>query len=271
MEWGSSSWTPSRAASRISSATATSMVCPSSSSPSGNSTGPSGICEMRRSARRTTWSPVRADTGMTSDHSKPTSSASCATSLSRSARTARLTVSVFVTIATIGLRRRCESSVAMNRSPGPTAWSAGMHRPTTSTLVHVSRTWSFSRSPSRVRGRWRPGVSTMISWPSGSVDDAAQHAPRRLRAVGGDGDLAAHQRVGEGRLAGVGTSDEAREAAAERHAVTFCSTAGRRFSTTPSNARAPMTRRHPIHPAVPSGLAEDQRRRGQSRRPAPAA
>src|SRR3954469_24146655 len=37
----------------------------------------------------------------------------------------------------------------------------------TSTSVSVARTTSLSRSPSRVRGLWKPGVSTRISWASG--------------------------------------------------------------------------------------------------------
>ncbi len=58
------------------------------------------------------------------------------------------------------------NSAAMNLSPGPTFWSAGTQKPTTSTSDHVSRTRSLSRWPSNVRGRCRPGVSTRTSWPS---------------------------------------------------------------------------------------------------------
>ena len=65
-------------------------------------------------------------------------------------------------------------------------------------------TRSLSRSPSRVRGRCSPGVSTRISWRVRAVHDAAHHGPRGLRLVGGDHDLLADQRVGERRLAGVG-------------------------------------------------------------------
>ena len=45
--------------------------------------------------------------------------------------------------------------------------AAGMQNPITSTSVSVERTRLSSRSPSSVRGRCRPGVSTMISWASG--------------------------------------------------------------------------------------------------------
>ena len=55
----------------------------------------------------------------------------------------------------------------MNRSPGPTRWSAGRQNPTTSTSVSVSLTSALSRSPSSVRGRCSPGVSTRISCASG--------------------------------------------------------------------------------------------------------
>ena len=177
MEWGSSSCTPSSAASRISSAMEISRGS-SEASPSGKRTGPSGRCAMSLSASRATWSPVTADTGTTSAHSIPTWRPRSDTSASRSARVLLATVSTFVTTATIGLLRRKDSCVAMNRSPGPTAWSAGMHMPTTSTLVQVSRTWSLRRSPRRVRGRCSPGVSTMMSWPS-----ARFTTPRRTRRV----------------------------------------------------------------------------------------
>ena len=65
-------------------------------------------------------------------------------------------------------------------------------------------TRSLSRSPSRVRGRCSPGVSTRISWASGAVHDAAHHGAGGLRLVGGDHDLLADQRVGQRGLAGVG-------------------------------------------------------------------
>ena len=39
----------------------------------------------------------------------------------------------------------------------------------------------FRRSPSSVRGRCIPGVSTTISWPAFCVHDASDGAPRRLR------------------------------------------------------------------------------------------
>ena len=55
----------------------------------------------------------------------------------------------------------------MNRSPGPIFSLAGKHTATTSTSAQVVRTRSLSRSPSRVRGRCRPGVSTRISCASG--------------------------------------------------------------------------------------------------------
>src|SRR6185437_9647201 len=45
-------------------------------------------------------------------------------------------------------------------------WSAGTQNPMTSTSLNVVRTTSLSRSPSRVRGRCSPGVSTMTSWAS---------------------------------------------------------------------------------------------------------
>ena len=116
--------------------------------------------------------------------------------------------------ATLVVRRTLASSVTMNRSPGPIFSFAGKHTATTSTSAHVVRTRSLSRSPSSVRGRCRPGVSTRISWRVRAVHDAADHGARGLRLVGGDHDLLADQRVGQRRLAGVGAADERREAAA---------------------------------------------------------
>src|SRR5206468_278258 len=47
-------------------------------------------------------------------------------------------------------------------------------------------------------------------------DDAPDRVPRGLRPVAGDRDLAADQGVGQRRLAGVGTADEAGKAGAVR-------------------------------------------------------
>ena len=102
-------------------------------------------------------------------------------------------------------RRRCSGR------PGRPAGRPGTQNPTTSTSVSVARTTSLSRSPSRVRGRCRPGVSTMIELRVVAVDDAAHRVPGGLRLVAGDDDLAADQRVGQRRLPGVGTADEARK------------------------------------------------------------
>ena len=55
---------------------------------------------------------------------------------------------------------------------------AGTQKPITSTSVSVDRTRLSSRSPSRVRGRCRPGVSTMISCASGRCT-----MPRMARRV----------------------------------------------------------------------------------------
>ena len=79
-------------------------------------------------------------------------------------------------------------------------------------------TRSLSRSPSSVRGRCRPGVSTRTSCASGRCTMPRTTVPGGLRARGGDGHLRPDQRVGQGRLAGVGPADEGGEAAAEvRH------------------------------------------------------
>src|SRR4051812_40035374 len=76
------------------------------------------------------------------------------------------TLSTLVTSATIGVLSS-RSWLTMNLSPGPIFSSAGTQNPTTSTSAHVVRTTSLSRSPSRVRGRCRPGVSTRTSCPWG--------------------------------------------------------------------------------------------------------
>ena len=77
-----------------------------------------------------------------------------------------VTRSVLVATAIRVVRRTLASSLTMKRSPGPIFSLAGKHTATTSTSAHVVRTRSLSRSPSRVRGRCRPGVSTRISCAS---------------------------------------------------------------------------------------------------------
>lgn len=136
-------------------------------SPSGYSGGLSGSSGTSRSATRPTWSPLTAETGMISAHSKPSSWPSWSIAISCSASTRESTRSVLVTSATFGVLRIPASSLAMKRSPGPSFWSAGTQKPMTSTSAQVVRTTSFSRSPSSVRGLWRPGVSTRISCASG--------------------------------------------------------------------------------------------------------
>ena len=69
--------------------------------------------------------------------------------------------------ATLTVRFTLDISLTMNRSPGPIFSLAGKQTATTSTSAQVVLTRSLSRSPSRVRGRCRPGVSTRISWASG--------------------------------------------------------------------------------------------------------
>ena len=65
------------------------------------------------------------------------------------------------------VRRTLASSLTRNRSPGPGFSLAGKHTATTSTSAQVLVTSSLSRSPSSVRGRCSPGVSTRTSWASG--------------------------------------------------------------------------------------------------------
>src|SRR4051812_33684585 len=74
--------------------------------------------------------------------------------------------SVLVTTRTIGAFTS-RSWRAMNASPVPTGWSAGMQNTITSTSESVSRTTSLSRLPSRLFGLCRPGVSTRTIWPAG--------------------------------------------------------------------------------------------------------
>src|SRR5216117_827350 len=53
-----------------------------------------------------------------------------------------------------------------------------MQNPMTSTSLQAARTWSLSRSPSSVRGRCRPGVSSTTSWAPGRCT-----MPRTTRRV----------------------------------------------------------------------------------------
>ena len=122
--------------------------------------------------------------------------------------------SVLVATATLMVRRTFASSETMKRSPGPIFSLAGKHTATTSTSAQVVLTRSLSRSPSSVRGRCRPGVSTRISWASGRLHDAAHDGARGLRLVAGDHHLLADHRVGQRGLAGVRPAHERHEAAA---------------------------------------------------------
>ncbi len=161
IECGSSSRTPSRAASLISSAT---MICSGSSvsSPSGYSGGPSGRWATSTSASTSSWKPVTAETGTTSAQSP-----SSVTAISCSATRSGGTSSTLVTTTTTGVLRTFSSSRAKNRSPGPTGSPAGMQNPITSTSARVERTRLSRCSPSSVRGLCRPGVSTRTSCASG--------------------------------------------------------------------------------------------------------
>ena len=158
-ECGSSWRTSSRAASRTSSPIMTARGSSVISS-AGYSGGEGGRWETRTSVRTSICSPRSAETGTMSAQSPRASTAS-----SWAARSWRVTASALVTTATTGGRAWVRSR-AMKRSPGPTFSSAGMHRAMTSTSERVSRTRSLRRLPSRVLGRWRPGVSTRTSWAS---------------------------------------------------------------------------------------------------------
>src|SRR5580693_5082106 len=172
IECGSSSRTPSRAASLISSAT---MTCSGSSvrSPSGYRATPSGRCETSTSASTSSWKPVTADTGTTSAQS-PSSLTASSCSATRSGDTS----SHLVTTTTTGVFLTFSSSRAKKRSPGPTGSPAGTQNPITSTSASVERTRLSRCSPSSVRGLCRPGVSTTISCASGRCT-----MPRMTRLV----------------------------------------------------------------------------------------
>src|SRR3954447_24539300 len=160
-ECGTSWRTFSSAGSRISSASwrsvSSSVVCSS-----GYSGGPSGSRPISRSSSNSTWSPLTALTGTTS--AAPSTSLLTATSCSNTCFL--LAVSVLVTTTTTGAltSRNCR---AMNASPVPTGWSAGMQNTITSTSDSVSRTTSLSRLPSRLLGLCSPGVSTSTICPPG--------------------------------------------------------------------------------------------------------
>ena len=153
---------------------------------------------------------------------------------------------------------RC-SCRAMNRSPVPTGWSAGMQNTTTSTSDRVSRTTSLSRWPSRLFGLCSPGVSTSTSCAVRPVHDAADRVPGGLRPVADDADLLADQRVGQRRLAGVRAAHEAGEAAAVRRLVGLGLWSLSRQS--PTGHRPPhRTARYPRGPAMILRMAGRSRR-----------
>src|SRR3954451_2323056 len=166
IECGSSSRTPSSAASRISSATSVSSGS-SVMSPSGYSANPSGSSFTSSSATRSTWKPDVADTGTIEAHSIPADSPSAWISARCSTIRSGSTRSALVASATFGVFATFAASVTRNRSPGPILSLAGRQTAITSTSAQVVFTTSFNRSPSNVRGLCRPGVSTRISCASG--------------------------------------------------------------------------------------------------------
>ena len=105
-------------------------------------------------------------------------------------------------------------SLTMNRSPGPIFSLAGKQTATTSTsdqrgLHQVVEPLAEQRArPVQAGGVDQDQLGV------GAVHDAAYDGARGLRLVGGDHDLAADQRVGQRRLAGVGPADERGEPAA---------------------------------------------------------
>src|SRR5829696_2583908 len=116
---------------------------------------------MSRSSSSSTWSPLTALTGTTSAAStSPLAAISCSAICFFDA------ASVLVTTTTTGAFTS-RSWRAMNASPVPTGWSAGMQKTITSTSESVSRTTSLRRLPSRLFGLCRPGVSTRTIWPPG--------------------------------------------------------------------------------------------------------
>ena len=129
-------------------------------------------------------------------------------------------VSVLVTIATTGARSRA-SSAAMNRSPGPTRWSAGTQKPTTSTSASVAADDVVEPLAEQGPRPVQPRRVDEDELGVGAGQHAAHRVPGRLRLVAGDDDLAADERVGQRGLAGVGSPDEAAEAGAERHRATI--------------------------------------------------
>ena len=159
-EWGSSSRTRASAFSRISSAT---RCCSGSSLvwPSGYSGRPSGRWRRISSTSRSSWVPLRAETGTTS-----AKSASPAAAWRAAATLAREATSILLTTHSLGVATLA-TSAARKRSPAPTPAAASTSWRTRSTSDRVPRTRSLSRWPSRVRGLWRPGVSTSTIWPSG--------------------------------------------------------------------------------------------------------
>ena len=80
-----------------------------------------------------------------------------------SAIDARDATSTLLTTSTVGVSTSC-SKPATNRSPRPIGPVASTTMHTTSTPPRVARARSLVRTPSGVRGLWRPGVSRKTIW-----------------------------------------------------------------------------------------------------------
>ena len=127
--------------------------------------------------------------------------------------------STWLTTSTHRARRlRCSASKA--------SVSSSSQRPASITSNAASTPSSAPRAArfiqrfiARFCSRWMPGVSTSSNCPCVEGGDAEQAMARGLRAVGGDADLGADQRVDQRRLADVGTADDGDLAGAMRDCV----------------------------------------------------
>ena len=212
-ECGSSSRTPSSAASRTSSAIMTSLGL----------VGEHAVGVERPGRRRQVLGEHRRDLvdlvaagGRARARSRP-SRPSWSMAMRCSASRCRSTRSVLVAmrddrraLAPAAARR---ARAAMNSSPGPIRWSAGRQKPMTSTSSRVSRHQVVEPLPEQGARLVQPRGVDEDQLAARLGDDAADGVPGRLRLGRRDRDLLPDQRVGQRRLAGVGAPDEAGEPA----------------------------------------------------------
>ena len=176
----------------------------------------------------------------------PRSPTACSCSNTRS----RDTRSVFVTIATFGVPDDLGELLGDEAVAGPDRL-VGRQAEADDVDLGPGRAYLGVETLAQQRPRpVQPGGVEQDELGVRTVHDAAHDPPCGLRLAGRDGDLLADQRVGQGRLAGVGPADEAREPRAVRVSVLPVASVTRVATGSAAGPLLPRRRRAPGGPCA---------------------